>query len=110
VAKRFKTKIIASTKIAESSVTIDKVSVVIDTGLAREATYDPVRRITSIETDFISQSQAMQRRGRAGRTSTGICYRLYSEEEFNQFDADKAPEIQKTNAEQVILKILGLGI
>ena len=72
-----------STKIAESSLTINGVTVVIDTGLAKEAIYDPIKKITTLDSDYISKAQAVQRRGRAGRTSEGICYRIYSEEDFN---------------------------
>jgi ATP-dependent helicase HrpB len=56
--QKYMTKIILATKIAESSITIDGVTVVIDTGLAKEASYDPVRQITSIDTEFISKAQA----------------------------------------------------
>ena len=108
--KKYATKIIIANKIAESSITINGVTVVIDTGLAKEASYDPIRKITSIETESISKAQATQRRGRAGRTSPGICYRIFSEEEFNRMDPDKEPEIKRTNLDTVILKILGLGI
>ena len=107
---KYATKIILANKIAESSITIDGVTVVIDTGLAKEATYDPVRKITTIETEFISRAQAIQRRGRAGRTAVGICYRIYSEEDFLNLPPDKEPEIKKTNLDTVILKIMSLGI
>jgi HrpA-like RNA helicase len=107
--QRYMTKIVLATKIAESSVTINGVTVVIDTGLAKEASYDPVRKITTIDTELISKAQAVQRRGRAGRTSEGICYRAYSEDEYNSMEAGKLPEIKKTNSDMILLKILGLG-
>lgn len=108
--QKYAFKIIVANKIAESSITIDGVTVVIDSGLAKEASFDPIRKITTIDTEKISRAQATQRRGRAGRTSHGICYRVYSEEDFDNMDAHKSPEILNTNLDTVILKILGLGI
>jgi len=104
------TKIVISNKLAESSITINGVTVVIDTGLAKEAIYDPIRKITTLDSDFISKAQAVQRRGRAGRTCEGMCFRVYSEEDFNDMDDDKLAEINRTNSETVLLKILGQGV
>jgi HrpA-like RNA helicase len=74
-----KQKIIFSTRIAETSVTIDQVKVVIDPGSDRINVYDQKNKISSFVLRPISQSAAKQRAGRAGRTTHGYCYRLYSE-------------------------------
>lgn len=74
------TKLIFSTRIAETSVTIDKIKVVIDTGEDRQTVYDQKKKITAFELKPISKSAAKQRAGRAGRTSAGYCFRLYSKE------------------------------
>lgn len=62
-----------------------------------------------LETKYISQAAANQRKGRAGRTSPGICYRLYSQDELASFEPDNKPEIKKMNLEAVILKIKQAG-
>ena len=66
--------------------------------------------MTILKTVLISKAQAKQRRGRAGRTSNGICFRLYSEDEYEEMKEDKLPDIMRTPSETSILKILGLGI
>lgn len=82
----------------------------IDSGFVKQSSYDSTKRMTTLEQILISKAQAMQRRGRAGRTSPGICFRLYSEEEFERMRDDREPDILRTNSETVIMKILGLGI
>ena len=77
-----KRKIIFSTDIAETSITIDGVCFVVDSGLAKVSLYDVRRGATILEVRAISKSSADQRKGRAGRTQPGVCYRLYSEEEY----------------------------
>lgn len=69
---------IFTTRIAETSITIDGVKVVIDPGMDREMVYDQKSKITSMKLQNISQSSAKQRAGRAGRTNEGYCFRLYS--------------------------------
>ena len=66
--------------------------------------------MTILKTVLISKAQAKQRRGRAGRTSNGICFRLYSEDDFAAMKEDKLPDIMRTPSETSILRILGLGI
>jgi len=100
-----KPKMIFCTRIAETAITIDKVSVVIDIGYDKEIKYDPNRRMTVMENNWISKSSAKQRAGRAGRTCAGVCYRIYSQEEFNQFDDFKTPEIKRANMDHTILKL-----
>ena len=75
----FKRKIIVSTNIAETSLTIEGVRIVIDTGTAKKLRYDRNRGINSLLTEPISKSSAEQRSGRAGRTGPGYCFRLWSQ-------------------------------
>lgn len=81
----------------------------IDSGYTKEVNYDPIKKITTIDSEHISKDQAIQRKGRAGRTSEGICYRIFSEEDFHAMIPRNKPEIMKTNTDLVLLKILGLG-
>ena len=74
-------KVVFSTDVAETSITIDGVRHVVDSGLSKESVYDPRRNVTVLETRAISKSSAEQRKGRAGRTAPGICYRLYSQDD-----------------------------
>lgn len=84
-------KIIFTSRIAETSITIDGVKVVIDPGMDREMIYDQKNKITSMKLQNISQSSAKQRAGRAGRTNTGYCFRLYSKKDKNSFSVNKLP-------------------
>ena len=74
-------KVVFSTDVAETSITIDGVRHVVDSGLSKESVYDPRRNVTVLETRAISKSSAEQRKGRAGRTAPGTCYRLYSQDD-----------------------------
>src|SRR6185295_18660220 len=86
-------KIVLATSIAESSLTIDGVRVVIDCGLARLPRYEPDVGLTRLETMRVSRASADQRRGRAGRTEPGVCYRLWDEPQTASLDAANKPEI-----------------
>lgn len=86
-----RTKIIFSTRIAETSITINGVKVVIDPGIDREMVFDQASRISSMQIKTISESSAKQRAGRAGRTNTGFCFRLYSEEDKRKMRSNKTP-------------------
>lgn len=90
-------KIILATNIAESSVTIPGIKVVIDSGIQREARYSPWTGLKTLEDRPITQSSAIQRAGRAGRTSDGECYRLYSEQDFNSRGPYTIPEILRAD-------------
>ena len=105
-----KYKIILSTRLAESSVTINGIKVVIDSGFIKEAYYDSRRGLSVLRTDMICQSSANQRAGRAGRTSPGICYRLYSRETFYSLPIGLVPEISRVCLDQALLKIIDFGI
>jgi len=104
-----KVKVILGTNIAESSVTINDVRVVVDAGLHREVSYDPKRRMSSLETVWICQSNAVQRKGRAGRVRAGRVFRLYSREQFESVPWRPAPEMQRCNLSQTCLQTIALG-
>ncbi|KAL9658444.1 hypothetical protein ABK040_005988 [Willaertia magna] len=103
-------KIIFSTNIAETSVTIDGVTTVIDTGRAKERVYNQNRNISILKVNFISQSSAIQRKGRAGRTAPGEVFRLYEENDFQQMDLSQPPEILRVHLGVVILQLLRSGV
>eukprot|EP01031_Cornospumella_fuschlensis_P002656 gene2656-3320_t len=71
-------KIILATNIAETSVTVEGVGVVVDTGLVKEKVYDPHTKLSYLKLSYISKASARQRKGRAGRTAAGVVFRLYS--------------------------------
>ena len=105
-----KTKIVVSTNIAETSVTIDGITSVIDSGLAKINSYNP-RTYTSslLETD-ISKASCNQRKGRAGRTQEGTCYRLYTRSDFETRQLFTKEEIYRTDLSEVVLRMAELGI
>ncbi len=103
-------KIIVATNIAETSVTIPGIRIVIDSGLARLSQYNPRTRTTSLLVKPVSQSSAEQRKGRAGRTAHGLCIRLYSEEDFLGRPLYTKPEILRANLADVILRMLCLRL
>ena len=105
-----KNKIIFASRIAETSITIDGIKVVIDPGFDREMIYDQKNKISSMKINTISQSAAKQRAGRAGRTNSGYCFRLYSEEEKKSLRVNKTPEIQNMALDTVVLRIKSLGL
>lgn len=95
-------KIIVSTNIAETSLTIDGVVFVIDLGLVKQKNYDPVSKKESLLVQDISQASANQRSGRAGRTMNGVCYRMYSEEKFLDLNKFTIPEIKRSNLSSLV--------
>ena len=104
-------KIIVSTNIAETSLTIDGVVYVIDPGMVKQNTYNPERRMSSLLVVQISKAAAVQRAGRAGRTRRGFCYRLYTKESFEKDLAEQTtPEIQRSDLCGVLLLMLASGI
>ena len=104
-------KIILSTNIAETSVTIEDVVYVIDTGRVKLSNFDPAKNLSTLQAEWISLANGRQRQGRAGRTQPGICYRLYTRHREQSFDAHPIPEMQRMRLEELILrvKILKLG-
>ncbi|MGV2335005.1 MAG UNVERIFIED_CONTAM: hypothetical protein LVR18_13150 [Planctomycetaceae bacterium] len=103
-------RIVLATNVAESSLTVPGIRFVIDTGTARISRYSARSRMQRLPIEPISQASARQRSGRCGRVGPGICFRLYSEEDFNQREAFTAPEIQRTNLAAVILRTLSLKL
>ncbi|OFZ54101.1 MAG: hypothetical protein A2428_14745 [Bdellovibrionales bacterium RIFOXYC1_FULL_54_43] len=103
-------KIILATNIAETSLTIDGVGVVIDSGLHRLASYSWWSGLPSLKTRAISRASAAQRMGRAGRTGPGRCYRLYTKGDYESRAPFDRPEIQRADISQSYLELKALGI
>jgi ATP-dependent helicase HrpA len=103
-------KIILSTNIAETSLTIPGIRFVIDSGFVRLSLYSPQTRTKRLPIQPHSQSSARQRQGRAGRVSEGVCIRLYSEVDFNNRLPYTPPEIQRSNLADVILRMLAFKL
>ncbi|HET6345869.1 MAG TPA: helicase-related protein, partial [Myxococcota bacterium] len=103
-------KVILSTNVAETSVTIDGVAVVIDSGLAREASHDPWSGIATLRLGPISQAAATQRAGRAGRTRPGRCQRLYTLVDYKNRPAHSPPELQRLDLTEMALLLAALGL
>ena len=102
-------KVVLATNIAESSLTIEDVDVVIDSGLAREPRFDPNTGMTRLQTIHVARSSTTQRAGRAGRLSPGRCYRLWSEDQQHQLPAQSTPEIINADLAPVVLQVLHWG-
>ncbi|KDD76731.1 electron transfer flavoprotein, partial [Helicosporidium sp. ATCC 50920] len=104
-------KIIVSTNIAETSLTIDGIVYVIDPGFAKQKVYNPRIRVESLLVSPISRASAHQRAGRAGRTRPGKCFRLYTEQSFHKdLQEQTYPEILRSNLGSVVLQLKKLGI
>lgn len=103
-------KLILSTNVAESSVTIEGVTAVIDSGLARVPVDSPWTGFPSLTVKRISRAAAIQRAGRAGRTAPGRLIRLYSEEDFARRPEKEVPEILRRELSQVVLYLLAMGL
>uniref|UniRef100_A0A667YGD4 Putative ATP-dependent RNA helicase DHX57 n=1 Tax=Myripristis murdjan TaxID=586833 RepID=A0A667YGD4_9TELE len=105
------TKIIISTNIAETSVTIDDVVYVIDSGKMKEKRYDASKSMESLEDSWVSRANALQRKGRAGRVASGVCFHLFTSHCFqHQLAEQQLPEIQRVPLEQLCLRIKILDI
>ncbi len=102
-------KIVLATNIAETSVTLEGVRVVVDTGLARVPRFDPAIGLTRLELGRISRASAEQRAGRAGRTGPGRCRRLWTEAEHRGLLDFEAPEIRRVDLSGAALEVLGWG-
>lgn len=116
-------KVVVATNIAETSITVDGVVHVVDSGLIRETDFDPKSGIGSLKVVEHSKAGLEQRKGRAGRTQPGVCWRLFSEEEFEKGRYEyrrnwgkeerpefTKPEIQRSDLAGVVLRLIGIGI
>ncbi|KAF7547679.1 hypothetical protein G7Z17_g7555 [Cylindrodendrum hubeiense] len=104
-------KVVVATNIAETSITIDHISYVVDPGFVKQKAYDPKLGMDSLIISPISQAQANQRAGRAGRTAPGKCFRLYTEAAYqSEMLPSPIPEIQRQNLSTTILVLKAMGI
>lgn len=103
-------KVVLATNIAETSLTIDGVRVVIDAGLARVPRFDPGSGMTRLDTQRISRASATQRAGRAGRLEPGVCYRLWSQAQHEQLAAHDSPEILAADLAGLALQLARWGV
>lgn len=103
-------RVVLATNVAETSLTVPGIRYVIDPGTARISRYSYRSKVQRLPVEAISQASANQRKGRCGRVSDGVCYRLYTEEDFNKRPFYTDPEIVRTNLAAVILQMLQLRI
>ncbi|KAM9359030.1 putative ATP-dependent RNA helicase DHX34 [Symphorus nematophorus] len=98
-------KCIISTNIAETSVTIDGVRFVADSGKVKEMSFDPKAKMQRLQEFWISRASSEQRKGRAGRTGPGVCYRLYAESDYDAFAPYPVPEIHRVALDSLVLQM-----
>lgn len=103
-------KVVIATNIAETSITIDGIRHVVDPGYCKQNKFSHKTGMETLAVTRISKASADQRAGRAGRTAPGFCYRLYTMDEFNQFDENTQPEIQRLNLANVVLLLKTMKI
>ena len=99
-----------ATSIAETSLTIEGVRIVVDCGLSRVPRYEPDVGLTRLETVRVSRASADQRRGRAGRTEPGVCYRLWDEPQTASLAASSTPEILAADLSSLVLDLAHWGV
>lgn len=109
-ASTFRRKVIVSTNIAETSLTIPGIRFVIDSGLARVSRYNARQRVRRLPVERIAQSNANQRAGRAGRVEAGVCVRLYENDDFDSRARFAEPEILRANLAEVILRMKAFNL
>uniref|UniRef100_A0A182QQN1 RNA helicase n=1 Tax=Anopheles farauti TaxID=69004 RepID=A0A182QQN1_9DIPT len=103
-------KVIFATNIAETSITINGIRYVVDCGRSKVRSYDPITGMDILKVSWISQAQAHQRTGRAGRLSDGICFRTYSKGTYERLEKMTVPEILRCNLSATILNLLVMGL
>jgi ATP-dependent helicase HrpA len=109
-ARLSRRKIIVATNVAETSITIPGIKYVVDSGLARISRYSPTTRTTSLPVVPVSRSSCDQRKGRCGRVQSGVCLRLYSEDDYQARPQFTPPEILRANLAEVILRMISLKL
>ena len=105
-----KKKIVIATNIAETSITINDIAAVIDSGLSKLNFYNPFTYTSSLDEAPVSKASCNQRRGRAGRTQEGVCYRLYTRKDFETRVMYTTEEIYRTDLSEVVMRMAELGI
>ncbi|HWS90243.1 MAG TPA: ATP-dependent helicase HrpB [Pyrinomonadaceae bacterium] len=103
-------KLILSTNVAETSVTIEGVAAVVDSGLARVATHSPWSGLPLLKVSRVSRASAVQRAGRAGRTREGRCLRLYTAQDFNARPKHETPEVRRLDLAESVLELRAAGV
>lgn len=103
-------KIVLATDIAESSLTIEGVRIIVDSGLHRQAVFDPAAGMSRLHTRRISRASSIQRMGRAGRIEAGVCYRLWSEDQQMQLIPFSPPAIEQADLLPLVLQLQGWGV
>ncbi|WP_386263465.1 ATP-dependent RNA helicase HrpA, partial [Xanthomonas translucens] len=103
-------RLVLSTNVAETSLTVPRIRYVVDPGYARVKRYSPRQKLDRLHIEPISQASANQRKGRCGRVAEGICYRLYAEADFQARPEFTDPEIRRSSLAGVILRMLQLGL
>lgn len=104
-----KVKVIVSTNVAETSITVNDVTVVIDSGRVKEMSYDCLQRRSKLTQCWTSKASCQQRQGRAGRVQAGYCFRIFSNAHYDQLEPQVSAEIHRTSLQQVCLQIKALG-
>jgi len=105
-----KRRVVLATNVAETSITVPGIGYVIDGGLVRMSRYSARSKLQRLQVESISKASAQQRSGRSGRIAPGVCYRLYTEEDFNSRPDYTEPEILRTQLAAVILQMKRLGL
>jgi len=105
-----KRKVVLATDIAETSLTIEGINVVVDAGLCRVPRFDPATGMTRLQTRRISKDSSVQRMGRAGRLAAGHCYRLWSEQQQDQLAQQSIPQILQADLAPLILQLIAWGV
>lgn len=105
-----KRKVVVATNVAETSITIDDIVAVVDSGKVKETTYDPQNNMRKLEETWASRAACKQRRGRAGRVQAGKCYKLYTRNLESQMPERPDPEIRRVPLEQMCLSVRAMGM
>ena len=103
-------KVILATNIAETSITVSGIRFVVDTGMVKAKQFNPKTGLQLLQVVPVSQAQAWQRSGRAGREGPGTCYRLFTEKSFSRLEERTLPEIRRVELSEVVLQIMALGV